>query len=603
MKKTLILAGISACISLSSFAQADRWQQRVNYKMDIDFDATQHQFTGKQQLKYTNNSPDTLKKVFYHLYFNAFQPGSMMDVRSRTIQDPDRRVKDRISKLADNEIGYHKIDSLSQNGKGLNYHIEGTVLEVELAEPILPHSTVDFYMEFNSQVPKQIRRSGRMNKEGIDYTMTQWYPKMAEYDYEGWHANPYVGREFYGVWGDFDVTLNIDSKYVVGGTGIITEKTGTNGKKQWHFKAENVHDFAWAADPDYKHVTQQVPDGPLLHFYYQPDSIEQVWTEIQPAVVKLFQIMNSKFGKYPYPQFSVIQGGDGGMEYPMCTMILGTGSKNGTIGLIAHESFHNWYYGLLGSNEFKYPWLDEGFTTYAEEVVLDSLFEAHAHNPLEGSYRNYRYMANSDWEEPMSTPADFFRTNKAYGINSYSKGAVTVHQLSYIIGKDALHRGMLRYFETWKFKHPNPNDFKRIMEKESGLELDWYFEHWVNSLNHIDYSIKKVEKAKKKKTHVQLEKLGFMPMPLDIVVTLKDGTKKVYYIPLGIMRGEKAPENNLERVVLKDWPWTNPSYEFEMDIRFKDIQSIQIDPSARMADVKLDNNLYPKPRKEKPKKK
>ncbi|NUO02857.1 MAG: M1 family peptidase, partial [Saprospiraceae bacterium] len=166
--------------------QPDRWQQAVNYKMDIDFDVRTHRFEGEQELTYFNNSPDTLYRVFYHLYFNAFQPGSMMDMRSRTIPDPDGRVGDRISKLKPDEIGYHNILSLKQNGKKVSYKVVETILEVTLAEPIMPGSRTVFDMEFESQVPVQIRRSGRDNKEGIDYSMAQWYPKMCEYDYQGW---------------------------------------------------------------------------------------------------------------------------------------------------------------------------------------------------------------------------------------------------------------------------------------------------------------------------------------------------------------------------------------------------------------------------------
>ena len=162
--------------------------------MDIDFDVSNHQFTGTQKLNYYNNSPDTLGEVFYHLYFNAFQPNSMMDVRSRTILDPDPRVADRISKLSEEEIGYQRVIKLRMDGKPVDYEVVGTILEVDLPEPILPGSKVVFDMAFEAQVPLQIRRSGRDNKEGIDYSMTQWYPKMCEYDYQGWHANPYVGR-------------------------------------------------------------------------------------------------------------------------------------------------------------------------------------------------------------------------------------------------------------------------------------------------------------------------------------------------------------------------------------------------------------------------
>ena len=200
---------------------SERWQQHANYFMEIDMDVNTNRFQGTQKIKYTNNSPDVLDQVFYHLYFNAFQPGSMMDVRSRTIEDPDRRVRDRISKLSEDEIGYQKIFSLKQDGKDVKYEVEGTVLEVELAKPIQPGQTVTFDMTFEGQVPVQIRRSGRDNAEGVRYTMTQWFPKLAEYDYQGWHADEYIGREFYGIWGDYDVKISIDKDYVIGGTGYL----------------------------------------------------------------------------------------------------------------------------------------------------------------------------------------------------------------------------------------------------------------------------------------------------------------------------------------------------------------------------------------------
>ncbi|HLT73716.1 MAG TPA: hypothetical protein VKZ68_01480, partial [Ohtaekwangia sp.] len=209
-------------------AQDYRWQQRVEYIMDVHLDVKTHKLTGNQKLTYFNNSKDTLRKVYYHLYFNAFQPGSMMDVRSRTIADPDRRVRDRISKLQPDEIGYQKIDQLKQDGKEVSFHVEGTVLEVTLAKPILPNTKTVFDMKFNGQVPVQIRRSGRDNSEGIAYSMTQWFPKIAEYDHQGWHAYQYVAREFHSVWGDYDVKITLDPTYIVAGTGKLQnpEKVG-----------------------------------------------------------------------------------------------------------------------------------------------------------------------------------------------------------------------------------------------------------------------------------------------------------------------------------------------------------------------------------------
>ena len=261
--KAITLCTLFCLISVAGYGQGKYyWQQEVDYEMDINVDAENHQFTGTQKLTYTNNSPDTLNRVFYHLYFNAFQPNSMMDVRSRTIKDPDPRVGDRIVKLPEDEIGYHHINSLTQDGEAVDYQIDGTIMEVELAEPILPGESTVFNMKFDSQVPRQIRRSGWMNKEGVEFSMSQWYPKISEYDDNGWHPNPYVGREFYGVFGSFDVEITIDSSYVMGATGHLQnpEEIGhgyteeydrpDSEKITWHWEAEKVHDQESAQRPD-----------------------------------------------------------------------------------------------------------------------------------------------------------------------------------------------------------------------------------------------------------------------------------------------------------------------------------------------------------------
>ena len=216
MLKTLITAATILSLLSAVTAQELRWQQRAEYVMDVQLDVSTHKLRGIQKLTYYNNSKDTLTKVYYHLYFNAFQPGSMMDVRSRSLPDPDPRVEDRIAHLKDNEIGYQHIQSLKQDGKDISFHTIGTLLEVTLKKPLLPASKTVFDMVFEAQVPLQIRRSGHSSREGISYSMTQWYPKLAEYDHQGWHAYPYVAREFHGVWGDFDVKITIDPAFVIG---------------------------------------------------------------------------------------------------------------------------------------------------------------------------------------------------------------------------------------------------------------------------------------------------------------------------------------------------------------------------------------------------
>ena len=317
----IILITLFAGLGIS--VQAQYWQQSVDYTMDITMNVENHQYDGYQKVQYTNNSPDTLQKAYFHLYFNAFQPGSMMDVRSRTIKDPDRRVTDRIYGLGSDEVGFQEIRELTQNGMPLGWEVNGTVLKCTLAEPLLPGESTTFEMRWNAQVPKQIRRSGWNNKEGVEFTMTQWYPKLAEYDEDGWHPDQYVGREFYGVWGTFDVTVHIDKSYVLGGTGYLQNpedvgfgyggvkkvRLGRNELRTWHFKADRVHDFAFAADPDYKHVQLRIENGPLVHLLYDPKTANEAnWIKIQDGYLQgYFDFMAQHFGKYPYEQFSLIQ--------------------------------------------------------------------------------------------------------------------------------------------------------------------------------------------------------------------------------------------------------------------------------------------------------
>ncbi len=609
-KRSIFLSLVSCFLSLASIAQSTYWQQRVEYTMDITMDVEDHQFKGDQKLKYTNNSPDTLDRVYFHLYFNAFQKGSMMDARSRSIQDPDRRVSDRIMNLKEDEIGYQKINSLKQDGAELQYEVSGTILEVKLDKPILPGQTTLFDMQYDAQIPLQIRRSGRDNREGIDYSMTQWYPKMVEYDMEGWHPNPYIGREFHGVWGDFDVTIHIDNRYMIGATGYLQNAAeigmgyaGPVSKNEdskqvqeskinsWHFVAPMVHDFAWVADPDYTHTTIELDNGTVLHFLFQKDSNTTNWDKLPEYAKKTFEIMNKDFGLYPYKQYTVAQGGDGGMEYPMITLISGERSLRSLVGVTVHEANHSWYQHLLGTNEAQYAWMDEGFTTYASEYVMNQLFDKYT--PHKGSYSSYFRLVESGLQEPLTTHADHFHTNRAYGVAAYSMGDIFLHQLSYVIGTETLMQGMRRYFNEWNQKHPTPNDFIRVMEKVSGMELGWYLEQWIETTNTIDYGIQMVQ-ADEKQTNIRLERIGRMPMPLDIEVVLKNGKSKYYNIPLRIMRGEKKAEEGMkDYTVVEDWPWTYPQYELKIDVELDDIESIEIDPSERMADVDRSNNSYP----------
>ena len=612
MKKTFLFLGALFMAFIAQSQNTSYWQQHVDYTMDIDFDIENYQYDGKQKLVYTNNSPEELNKVYYHLYFNAFQPGSQMDMRLQNIKDPDGRMtnnlgdrenpkyQSRISLLKEDEIGFIKVSSLSQDGTALEYKVEGTVLEVKLAKAIKPGESTTFDMVFKGQVPVQIRRSGRNNKEGVALSMTQWYPKMAEYDFEGWHAHPYVAREFHAVWGDFDVTIHLDERYTIGGTGYLqnpneighgyqdkgvkfkkkTYKKNKNRKLDWHFVAPKVHDFTWAADKDYSHDIVKTSKGTDLHFLYKNNKeIKENWKKLQPSTVKMLEYYNTHIGEYPYKQYSVIQGGDGGMEYAMCTLITGERSEESLMGVTAHELAHTWFQFLLASNESKHPWMDEGFTTYISAYIENDLLGVDPSiDPLEGSYSSYFRLVDAKLEEPMSTHGDRYIYNFAYGVASYSKGSLFLAQLRHIIGKENVDKTILKYFKDFSFKHPTPNDIKRTAEKVSDMELDWYLNEWTQTTHTIDYSVKIADS-----NNISLSRIGRMPMPIDLSVKYEDGTTEEFHIPLRMARGHKPTK----ATVLESWAWGNPSYSVKTS---KNIVEAHIDVKNYMADINKENN-------------
>ena len=605
MKKIFLSLTVLATSFMVAQNNTSYWQQHADYKMEVDMNVENFQYTGTQELEYTNNSPDTLNKVFYHLFFNAFQPGSEMDVRSRTIQDPDRRVGDRISKLTPEQQGFLRVSSLTQNGKKLTYEEVGTVLEVQLQEPILPGEKSLFKMEFKGQVPEQIRRSGRNNTEGVALSMSQWYPKLAEYDFQGWHADPYIGREFHGVWGDFDVKLTIDKNYTVAATGYLQnadeighgyseEEIDAKGDTHtWHFVAPKVHDFTWAADPEYIHDVRIAKDGTELHFFYKDnEEIKENWKRLQSKTEELLLFFNEKIGPYPWDQYTVAQGGDGGMEYAMLTLITGERSIQSLVGVTAHEMAHAWFQHLMATNESKHEWMDEGFTSFISSKAMNRVMQTDAENPHTGSYRGYLQLANSGVEQPQTTHADRYSLNAAYGATAYSKGAVFLAQLGYVIGRENLDKTLKRYYQDWKFKHPTPNDFIRVAEKVSGAELDWYLMDWTQTTNQIDYAIKNVEEADENSTKITLERIGEMPMPVELSIRFANGDHQIHYIPLQMMRWEKEPETE-NWIQEKDWAWAYPTYELSIDSPLSEIESIEIDDTKLMADVNRENNVYP----------
>ena len=627
LKKLSFFALLTMLLSVQLFAQPERWQQQINYKIDASLDVQKNTVKGTEEILYTNNSTDTLRKVYFHMYWNAFQPNSNMDARSRElgkntftsrrgdeVKDWDMRVRDRIQNLKPEEYGIQKVNTITINGKSQQLIEHETILEVVLTQPILPKSVVKMNVQFEAQVPVQIRRSGRDNKEGVRYSMSQWYPKMVEYDYQGWNTNPYIAREFYGVWGNYDVTLRMDKNYMVGGTGVLQNPTAPldkDGNKVWNFKGNTIHDFVWFADNNFKHLSKEVRKGLTLHVYYKAKDAkaDSAWANVLWAAEKALPFMEQKMGTYPYPQYSFIQGGDGGMEYAMATLLVGP-----SLGTAFHEWIHSWYQHVLGTNESLFAWMDEGFTSYGEEMVshyYETNFATQSPYISEAAkkqiqvnldrqskllpavqnsnYSGYIALAKSGFEEPMSTHADHFNTNYAYSSAAYAKGGTFLGVLGYMMGEAKRDQLMLNYYNTWKFKHPNANDFIRVAEKTSGLQLQWLKEYWVNSTKTIDYGLNDIQ-VSGNAALISIQRLGKFPMPIEVVVTYKDGSSELHYIPLDLMLGGKAQEGSMKQINHPEWKWTHPTYTFESTQPLGAIKSIEIDPSQRMPDINRSNN-------------
>ena len=618
MRKILLTFSVFA-FTLNAIAQDNPWQQQADYQMNVTMDVKNFQYKGTQKLTYTNNSPDTLRVVFYHLYFNAFQPNSEMDSKLQSIPDPDRRMtnnlgtdknpiyESRIAKLSPSEIGLLRITAMSQDGQKATFSHESTILKVTLPTPILPHSKTVLNMTFEGQVPVMIRRAGRNSPDGVALSMAQWYPKMVAYDHQGWHTTEYLGREFYGVWGNFDVKITLDKTYVVAGSGVLQnpnemgcgyEDKGvkipqTKAKtKTWHFVAERVHDFTWAADPQFTHDKHTLTDGKTIHFFYK--KYPENWKRIQPDMLKVFDYFNTFIGKYPWPQYSFIQGGDGGMEYAMCTLMEGGKKYESLVGTAIHELAHAWFQHLLATDEATYPWMDEGFTSYiqtlAEQQVLH-LIPA-TNYPFTKAYNGYLNLVKSGLQEPTITHSDRYATNYAYSIAAYYKGQLFLTQLDYLMGNEALMKTLKRYYREYAFKNPTPNDFIRIAEKVSGMQLQWFLNEFMQTDHVADYAIDKVE-AKGNKTAITLKRLERLPLSIDLFVTDKAGKTQYVYVPLRMIYGEKPNTYpNYPRTVVPAWGWGNLTYTFELDMPLNNIQSIVLDPNNRSVDINRENNIY-----------
>ena len=630
IQKTIAWLAISVGIVFGTgFARAGNsyWQQHVGYSISVTLLDSIHTLVGSSSVYYSNNSPDTLRSVYFHLYYNAFKPGSMMDERSRAIQS--RPVTDRIKKLPPDEWGNYDVGTVTSQGSSLKTTVFGTILRVDLKEPLLPGASIEITVPFREQIPRVIRRGGWMTDEGIEYSMSQWYPKVAEYDNEGWQIQEYIAREFYGVWGEFQVSLTLPSRFVVGATGECTNRSevghgydliakgqkeglvmpnpNAQGMTTWHFHANPVHDFAWVADDDYVHQWSTMQDTITLHSFYKT-SCTKLWKNSLDYAHRIIDIYDTLYGPFVYRNFSVAMAGDGGMEYPQLIMITGYRPEMSLAGVMAHEIAHQWFYGMLGSNESREAFMDEGFTSFATTECMVRMFGRYSRLPNQqdswldwflprfdnktDNYRGYQSYAASGYEEPLDIPHDWFREDIGAG-QVYGKTEAILYMLQYTLGNDVFALGMKNYYMKWRLKHPHLADFQKVMEETANTDLDWFFDEWFKTTRTVDYDARGVSSDKigdTIKTTIHIKNNGLAVMPLDLTLHYSDGTTAEATIPMASNQhnGYRKPDST--RMFLPDWDWVSPRYHATFDTP-KEVSWFEIDTSMRLQDLNRANNL------------
>ncbi len=579
MLKTAALLFLSALFIHPRLVAADNyWQQFVHYSIDANLLPAERAVIADETITYVNNSPDTLQKIYLHLYPNAFRDNASL--RSREA----RRYYEQLVKRPE-DAGYINIESFrivtpkssgrgSANSNPLSaFEVDDTILSADLPEPLVPGDTLILELSFYHKVRKH---KGRAGYRAFQYDMAQWYPKVCVYDENGWDNEPfhYIG-EFYGEFGIFDVTITTPFEYVVAATGVvmagdpgwkIVEIDSSLAEEEWQdklaqirermragsaqgelrtvrFRAENVHDFAWAASPDFLYEYREW-QGIAIHVLYRSRARHRWRNRVAGRAAAALAWLSDKFGPYPYPQVTIIHGLlRGGMEHPM--LVLNSSERES---LILHEIGHIYFYGILANNERKEAWLDEGFTTfqtrwYLEEKYGDAGFDSdlilHRANWLQRK-RPFRTRAEqsrdallafvtSGHDEPLSRQAADYAEPISYRTNAYDKGAFFFETLRYVVGDSTFTEICRTYFERWKFKHVNEVRFRQIANEVSGSNLDWLFKQWMHTTPKIDYALEKVEKRKTEsgwQTEITILRNENGTLPVEVEVTTRSGVKQ-----------------------------------------------------------------------------
>jgi len=539
------------------------WQQDVRYTVRAALDEPSGVMMAAGRIVYRNNSPDTLRAFYVHLYLNAFRPAS------RWAENERREGVKRFGELPDPYHAFERLGRVLAGGVPVRptypYAPDSTIAGFPLPSPLAPGDSLTVDLEWESRLSVIPRRQGR---QGRRFDFVQWYPKVVVYDRFGWETHPlYMAGEFYGEFATYDVSLDLPGDQVAAATGVpvegdpgwaaarATPETPVTSQADWYgsrpgagalaawgparegrkrvrFYAEQVHDFALSLNPEYVYEEGRFGATVLRTLYLPQDRATWGGGIVIQRMAHLMGWMDTIFGAYPWPQFTALHRVEGGgTEFPMVVMNGGPSE-----GLIFHEGGHEYLYGILGNNEWKDGWLDEGFTSFQSgwhsQVARREGPGARGQGPgTRGQGPGTRGqvailgMDLDGWSQPLSLPAELYSDFSVYNQMVYSKGALFFEMLRYVVGEDAFRRGLREYYARWKLRHVDEHALRGAMEAASGQDLSTFFAEWLHGTPLVDYGVRGVQRERTVdgwRTRIEIERLGDGVMPVDIAVPVGD---------------------------------------------------------------------------------
>lgn len=536
--KSILTALFTSFLVFTLASQNDAyWQQQVDYRIEVSLDDTRHVLSGNIEIQYRNNSPDTLREIWMHLWGNAFSRPETAFGR--------QKVRNGSSSFyfaeGEDRGGYSQLD-FKVDGQPIPWGTQKKdpdIALLKLSQPLPPGGSIAISTPFELKIPASFSRLGHV---GTSYQVTQWYPKPAVYDRKGWHPMPYLDMgEFYSEFGNFDVSITLPENYVVGATGVLrseAEKAFLKKKveetealiqkgfpksdsfppsapamKTLRYTAENVHDFAWFADKRFHVLKGEVvlPSGKKVDTWAMfTNEQAALWTKATDYIDRAVLAYSQWVGEYPWPHATAVQSAlsaGAGMEYPMITVIGRAASAKDLDQVITHEVGHNWFYGILATNERDHAWMDEGINSFYEYRYTTQFWGSRVVEALPGFLARstdadlyelaYLYTARRRLDQAPDTPSDDFDIVN-YGTASYIKTGSAFRHLEGWLGQAQFDAAMQEYFRRWQFRHPYPEDVQAVLEQHTGQNLDWFFGGYLLSTAHYDYAIGAAERKEGK---------------------------------------------------------------------------------------------------------